>query len=162
MKVIEVPANDWPRKAYVLGENDSHLTEFTPGIEVLPAQYYEAEVSVNKFYFIKEHLEGEKGWPIGGYSCRGSNGESRSFYKDSLIIHPKYFKRKARAEKIRTGEITGKRGRPKMDPSLLKVVKVYVSTGGKKGRPRKDPNSLQQPKIYVPTGGKRGRPSKVN
>ena len=88
MKVIEVPANYWPRKAYVLDENDNHLTEFIPGIEVLPAQYYDAEIG-NKFFFIKEHFEGEKGWPTGGYSCRGSNGESRSFYKDSLII-PEY------------------------------------------------------------------------
>ena len=160
MKVIEIPAEFWPRKAYVLDENDSHLLEFTPGIEVLPAQYHDAEAG-GKFYFIKEHLAGEKGWPEGGYSCRGSNGESRSFYKDSLIIHPKYFKRKVRAEKIRKGEITGKRGRPKMDPSLLKKVEIYVPTGGRKGRPRKDLNSLQQPKVYVPTGGKRGRPSKV-
>lgn len=161
MKLIEIPAEFYPRKIYQLEENDDHLLNFTPGIEVLPAQYYEDETGIGSFYFVKEHQVGEKGWPHGGYYCRGSNGESRCFYKDSLIIHPRYFKLKAKQEKKKLLGDGGKRGRPKKDPSLLKINLPYIPTGGQRGRPRKNPNTLQQLKIYIPTGGKRGRPKNI-
>lgn len=161
MKIIEIPAAIVPRKAFSLDADEQHLTEFKRGIEVLPAQYADSDTNGTPiFYFIQRHEPGTPHWQDGGYECSDSNGARRAFHLDSLIVHPKYFKRKAKAEKIRTSKGTGKRGRPKMDPSLKKTPTVYVKTGGKRGRPRKDPNTLQTLKVYVPTGGKRGRPRK--
>ena len=160
MKVIEIPAAVYPRKAFQLDADEQHFLDFKPGIQVLPAQYGEDESGASLFYFIQRHEPGTPHWKDGGYECSDSNGARRAFHLDALIVHPKYFKRKAKAEKIRTSKGTGKRGRPKKDPSELKVATVYVPTGGKRGRPRKDPNTLQTLKVYVPTGGKRGRPSK--
>ena len=148
MKIIEIPAAIVPRKAFLLDADEQHFLEFKPGIQVLPAQYSEDESGAPLFHFIARHEDGEKCWKGGGYEVRDSNGASRAFHLDSLIVHPKYFKR------------TGMRGRPKKDLSDLKVAIVYVPTGGKRGRPRKDPDTLQIPKVYIPTGGKRGRPSK--
>ena len=161
MKVIEIPAAIVPRKAFQLDDDEQHLTEFKPGIEVLPAQYADTDTNGTPiFYFVQRHEPGTPHWKEGGYECNDSNGARRAFYLDSLIVHPKYFKRKAKAKAILERKGTGKRGRPRKDPSQLQQVKVYVPTGGKRGRPRKDPNTLQAPKVYVPTGGKRGRPRK--
>ena len=158
MKVIEIDAPIVPRKAYVVDTDEQEYLNFTEGIEVLPAQYYESEPGC-KFYFKQRHEDGEPGWRGGGYECFEENGAKRAFHLDSLIVHPRYFKRKAKAEKIRTSTGTGKRGRPKMDPSLKKTVAVYVKTGGKRGRPKMDPTQKKS-MVYVKTGGKRGRPRK--
>ena len=156
MKIISVEAPIMPRKAYVLEENEQEYLNFTEGIEVLPAPYFETE-SGNAFYFRKRFEPGERFYPDGGFECVEENGARRSFHLDALIVHPKYFKRKEKAAKIRTS--SGKRGRPKMDPSLKKTPTVYVKTGGKRGRPKKDPTQLKST-VYVKTGGKRGRPRK--
>lgn len=158
MKIIEIEANIVPRKAYVVDDNEQEYLAFTEGIEVLPAMYYETDPGT-KFYFKKKHEDGEPGWKGGGYECFEENGANRAFHLDSLIVHPRYFKRKAKAEKIRTSTGTGKRGRPKMDPSLKKTPTVYVKTGGKRGRPKMDPTQKKS-MVYVKTGGKRGRPRK--
>jgi len=156
MKIIEIPANIMPRKAYVIEENEQEYLNFTSGIEVLPAMYYNT-TDVGPFYYIKTHEDGEPGWKGGGYECIEANGARRAFYLDSLIVHPKHFKRKEKAAKKLKS--SGKRGRPKMDPSLKKTPTVYVKTGGKRGRPKKDPSQLKSV-VYVKTGGKRGRPRK--
>ena len=158
MKVIEIEAPVYPRKAYVVESDEQHFLEFKSGIEVLPAMYYDSNPDTI-FYYRKKHEDGEPGWKGGGYECVEANGAIRAFHLDSLIVHPKYFKRKAKAEKIRTSTGTGKRGRPKMDPSLKKEVIAYVKTGGKRGRPKMDP-TLKKSIVYVKTGGKRGRPRK--
>ena len=158
MKVIEIEAPVYPRKAYVVEPDEQHFLEFKSSIEVLPAMYYDSNPDT-VFYYRKKHEDGEPGWNGGGYECVEANGAIRAFYLDSLIVHPKYFKRKAKAEKIRTSTGTGKRGRPKMDPSLKKEVTVYIKTGGKRGRPKMDP-TLKKSTVYVKTGGKRGRPRK--
>ena len=134
MKVIEIEANIVPRKAYVVDTDEQQYLEFTEGIEVLPAMYYESSPD-SKFYYRKKHEPGTPGWKDGGYECVEENGAVRAFYLDSLIVHPRYFKRKEKAAKILKSK--GKRGRPKMDPSLKKSI-VYVKTGGKRGRPRKN------------------------
>ena len=158
MRIIEVEAPVYPRKAYVIEDNEQEYLNFTSGIEVLPATYYEND-NGGKFYYVRTHQDGTPGWKGGGYECVEGNGAIRAFHLDSLIVHPKYFKRKAKAEKIRTSTGTGKRGRPKMDPSLKKEPTVYVKTGGKRGRPKMDP-TLKKSTVYVKTGGKRGRPRK--
>jgi hypothetical protein len=158
MKIISIDAPIVPRKAYVLEDNEQEYLNFTDGVEVLPAQYYENSYD-SKFYFRKRYEPGEKFYPEGGFECVEENGARRSFHLDALIVHPRYFKRKEKAEKIRTRTGTGKRGRPKMDPSLKKTPVVYVKTGGKRGRPKMDP-TLKKSMVYVKTGGKRGRPRK--
>lgn len=159
MQIIEIPANIMPRKAYKVEENEQEYLNFTEGIEVLPAMYYNT-TDAGPFYFVRIHEVGEPGWSEGGYECVEANGARRAFHLDSLIIHPKYFKRKEKAEKIRNRKGNGKRGRPKMDPSLKKTPTVYVPTGGKRGRPKKDPSLKKVATVYVPTGRKRGRPRK--
>ena len=156
MKLIEIPANIVPRKAYVVDENEQEYLNFTTGIEVLPAMYYNS-ADAGPFYFVKTHEVGEIGWSDGGHECIEANGARRAFHLDSLIVHPKHFKRKEKAAKKLKS--SGKRGRPKMDPSLKKTPTVYVKTGGKRGRPKKDPSQLKSV-VYVKTGGKRGRPKK--
>jgi hypothetical protein len=157
MKVLSVPdASTITRKVYVLEENEQEYLNFTEGIEVLPAQYFENDYGAT-FYFRKRYEPGERFYPEGGYEIIEENGARRSFDLDALIVHPKHFKRKEKAAKIRKTD--GKRGRPKIDPSLKKINEVYVPTGGKRGRPKKDPTELKSI-VYVKTGGKRGRPKK--
>ena len=147
-----------PRKAYKVEENEQEYINFSNGIEVLPAMYYDND-NGGVFYYVRTHADGTPGWKGGGHECIDGSGAKRAFHLDSLIVHPKYFKRKAKAEKIRTSTGTGKRGRPKMDPSLKKTPTVYVKTGGKRGRPKMDPTQKKSI-VYVKTGGKRGRPRK--
>lgn len=156
MKIVEIEGACINRKAYELDENDNHLIEFTTGIEVLPAMYHDSEIH-SRFFYVTKHEPNTPGWRDGGYECYEDNGSRRAFYLDALIVHPRYFKKKAKAEKRKlTG---GKRGRPSMDPSLKKVLGPYVPTGGKRGRPAKNPTERKS-LVYVPTGGQRGRPRK--
>lgn len=181
MKVINIDAPIVPRKAYVLDPEEEHLLNFTEGVEVLPAEYYNAE-NGNRFFFRKRHEDGEPGWKGGGFECYDDTGSIRAFYLDALIVHPKFFKKREKAKekankpkgkrgrpKLPEGQrktptiytpTGGKRGRPKKDPSLKKTATVYVPTGGKRGRPKKDPSLKKQPTVYVPTGRKKGRPKK--
>lgn len=158
MKIIEIEAPIWPRKAYVVEENEREYLNFEKDIEVLPAEYYSTQQTAPVFRYLKSHSDGP-GWKGGGHECYEENGAKRQFYLDALIVHPKHFKRKIKAAKIRQSKGTGRRGRPKMDPSLKKVINIYVSTGNKRGRPKKDP-SITKSTIHVKTGGKRGRPKK--
>lgn len=168
MKVIEVPNSlNLPRKKYVLEENEQHLLEFKPGIEVLPAQYYDSD-NGGEFQYLKRHEVGEKGWKDGGHEVIDDYGLRRAFHLDALIVHPKVFKTKRKQKTYdfiqqQLGpqpEMTGekrKRGRPALPPELRKVQEVYVPKGTKRGRPKKDPSELKTQKVYVPNGGKRGR-----
>ena len=86
----------------------------------------------------------------------------RAFHLDALIVHPRVFQGKTIAKvKVDEDKTKGKKGRPKMDPSLKKQVTEYTPTGGKRGRPRIDPSLKKSFAVYVPTGGKRGRPKKA-
>ena len=159
MKVISIPDPSMgTRKKFVVEENESELLNFQPGIEVLPAMYHES-VNSGNYYYVKLHEPGEKSWKHGGHECIDENGFMRAFHLDSLIVHPKTFKKQPKLKEKSNNSTTGKRGRPKMDPSLKKTVEAYVKTGGKKGRPKKDPSELKSI-VYVKTGGKRGRPKK--
>ena len=158
MKVISVfDPSMGTRKKFVLEDNENELLNFQPGVEVLPAMYHESSNSGN-YYYVKLNAPGEPFWKDGGHECIDENGFKRAFHLDSLIVHPKTFKKQAKI-KEKSDKPKGKRGRPKMDPSLKKTPAVYVKTGGKKGRPKKDPSELKSV-AYVKTGGKRGRPKK--
>jgi hypothetical protein len=156
MKIIEIEANIIPRKAYVIEADEQQYLEFTNGIEVLPAMYYETNHDI-KFYFRKRHEDGEPGWRGGGYECVEGNGAKRAFHLDSLIVHPRYFKHKEKTAKILKSK--SKRGRPKIDPALKKTPTIYIPTGGKRGRPKIDP-VLKKSIVYIKTNRKRGRPRK--
>jgi hypothetical protein len=173
MDIITIPASlDTMRKAYVLNEEENHLLNFKPNIEVLPAETYEASGSI-RYYYLKKHDVGEPHWQEGGYECFDSTGAKRSFHLDALIIHPGAVEGKrphktSKRGRPKKGETAIKldvdpnapkrgRGRPKKDPSELVVKRV--NTGGKRGRPRKNPDEVKV-KEYKPTGGKRGRPKK--
>ena len=139
MKIIEIPAKVYPRKAFMLDESEhaDYLT-FTPGIRVLPAEYTVnsgdsiKDVSDSTFSYIKFHEDGEQFWDGGGHHT----GVKRAFYPDALIVHPDLFKKRKKLKQT-VAKLEGKRGRPKMDPILKKEIQIYVPTGGKRGRPKK-------------------------
>jgi hypothetical protein len=161
MKVITIDDPVMERKAYLLDEDEQQYTEFTPGIDVLPAMYYSSEVASGNFYFVAKHEPGERFWKDGGYECVDDHGMKRAFHLDALIVHPRTFQGKTKAKvEIDEDKPKGKRGRPPIDPSLKKITPEYKSTGNKRGRPAADP-ALRKSYVYVPTGGKRGRPSKA-
>ena len=138
MKVITIDDPVMERKAYLLDKDEQQYTEFTSGIDVLPAMYYSSEVASGNFYFVKRHEPGEQFWRDGGYECVDDHGMKRAFHLDALIVHPRVFQGKTKAKvKVDEDKPKGKKGRPKMDPSLKKSFAVYVPTGGKRGRPKK-------------------------
>jgi hypothetical protein len=162
MKVITIDDPVMVRKAYVLDENEQQYTEFKPGIDVLPAMYFNSEVASGNFYFVTKHEPGEQFWRDGGYECVDEHGMKRAFHLDALIVHPRIFKGKTKAKtEVNENKPKGKKGRPPMDPSLKKQITEYIPTGGKRGRPKMDPSLKKAFGVYVPTGGKRGRPKKA-
>jgi len=149
MKVIEIKNKMYARKAYQLNTDEQYYLDFKPEIEVLPATYYDSE-NPGKFYFSKKHEPNTPGWKDGGYECYDINGAFRAFHLDALIVHPRVFKKKHRIKasdvKVTNTDNAPKRGRgrPKLDPSLLKTKVEYVSTGRGRGRPKKNPDELKQ------------------
>jgi hypothetical protein len=144
---------------------EADLLNFSPGVRVLPAPFYN-EPSIN-FILKRRHEPGEPGFPDGGFSVYGPSGEVRAFDINQVIVHPyaigkmKFFDVKATAEQkqatVDPNAPKRKRGRPSNPDVQPKAP--YVPTGGKRGRPA---NPNKQPKApYVPTGGKRGRPKKA-
>ena len=162
MELITVNDSSIARKAYALGEDEQQYMNFEPGIDVLPAMYYNSEVASGNFYFVKRHEPGEQFWKDGGYECVDDYGMKRAFHLDALIVHPRIFKGKTKAKvKVDEDKPKGKKGRPPMDPSLKKQITEYTPTGNKRGRPKMDPSLKKAFGVYVPTGGKRGRPKKA-
>ena len=139
---------------------------FTPGIRVLPAPYYD-DPSAN-FTLRAKYEEGQNPrFPNGGFEVYGPSGETRCFDIDQVIVHPyevgqmKFFVKSA-SQETKTQVVDPNapkrgRGRPKIAEGERKTPTVYVSTGRGRGRPA---NPDKPAKIYVPTGGKRGRPAK--
>lgn len=169
MKVLEDNTVFPPRKHYT--EIDEKFLNFKPKCRVLPANYYD---EYNTWFTLKARYEpGEnKYFPNGGFEIVHSEGGTYNYYLDEVIVHPfelgmkKYFTKSENVvkEKVTTGA-PGKRGRPKKDPSELKVKEVYVPTGGKRGRPAMDPTLKAAKEAKVAerkknSNGKRGRPKK--
>ena len=162
MKVIDKQGKYASYKAYKLTEDEQYYLNFEKDVEVLPARYYDSKSNNGKFFFLRKHEPRTPNWEDGGYECSHSLGGIYCFYFDTLILHPRYFKKKRKStpKTINSPSVKGKKGRPKKDPQDLKTPQVYVPTGRKRGRPRKDPKNLKTPRVYVPTGGKKGRPKK--
>lgn len=138
--------------------------DFSPGVRVLPAQYYNEP---NLMFTLKcKHEAGAQFFPNGGFEVYGPNGEKRSFDLDQVIVHPfelgqyKYFTKQPEEKRtvvIDPNQPKRGRGRPPKVEGEKQQPKVYIPTGGKRGRPA---NPDKKPKqAYVSTGGKRGRPS---
>ena len=168
MKVIE-NTETFPSHRYYVDVEEKFLN-FKPECRVLPARHWDEP---HMFFTLKKRFEpGAPGFPKGGFEVVGADGGIYNFYLNEVIVHPFHLGMKSfftktqnvNKEKISTGE-KGKRGRPKIDPSLKKTLPTYVSTGGKRGRRPLDPEvkAAREAAQLVKTkesGGKRGRPKK--
>jgi hypothetical protein len=152
MKIIEIENRFGPRKAYT--NVDSQYTEFTKGIRVLPAPYFEDRKIM--FTFFAKHEPGTPMWPDGGYEVIGPMGEFRAYFLDQLILHPEIIKLRHQVS-IETNKSGAKRGRKA--GTETKVVKTNGT--GKRGRPSIDPE-LRKNKPYIATGLPRGRRKKID
>jgi hypothetical protein len=148
MNIVEKPASlGTMRKAFVLDSEEQYLLDFTPNIEVLPAETY--DVSGNtRYFYVKKHEVGSKHWSEGGYECVDSTGAKRAFHLDALIIHP------GKSVTTIDGK-TRKRGRPKKGESLMKKEIDPNAPKRGRGRPRKEGPKLV--KVIDPNAPKRGR-----
>jgi len=158
----------------------------TPGIRVLPAQYfYEKRLM---FVLVKRYEPGENTYfPNGGYDIRDEGGGIRSYNLDEVVIHPQVFEYKRHLEKVakryskkmeklekKNAKITkyfqnGKRGRPALSHQQVeerKQIQLNRVKTGKKGRPGLSPEEKalreeEKARKRAISGGKRGRPKKI-
>jgi hypothetical protein len=88
------------------------------------------------YFKLRKRFEpGSPGFPQGGFEVFGPDGGIYNFMLDEVIVHPfhlgmkSYFSKAQNAvkEKVSTG-VKGKRGRPKIDPSLKKTLPASKST----------------------------------
>lgn len=168
MKVIENTEVFPPYNYYT--DVEEKFLKFTPECRVLPARYYYSAPTLN-FILRKRFEPGTPGFPQGGFEVFGPDGGVYNFMLNEVIVHPfqlgmrNYFSTAQNVvkDKVSTGP-KGKRGRPKIDPSLKKTPTVYVPTGGKRGRKPLSPEEKAQreaEKANKPKGtGKKGRPKK--
>lgn len=168
ISVILIPAPITSRKAYSFDNEDEKLkyTDFKVGGRVLPAEYFNNETPGVEFYYKESHSPYEKHYiGVGGIETRCSDGSIRTFYPDSVIIHPNSFEmRNEKTEFDMNGDNIKKRGR-KGDPEKvaqreemerIRLEKIEAGIPIRRGRPSIDP-SLRKSKPYIPNGGKRGR-----
>jgi hypothetical protein len=168
MNVIENTEIFPPRKHFV--DIEEKFTKYIIGGRALPASYYE-DPSVH-FTLKAVYQPGDKKtFPNGGFELYGPEGGIFNYELDQVIMHPYHFrmmnyfsKLKTHVkEKVSTG-VKGKRGRPRKDPSELKVQEAYVPTGGKRGRKPMDPalkalKEAEKAERAARSTGKRGRPA---
>ena len=159
-----------PRKFYV--EVEPKFVEFTKSCRVLPVTYFNEP---NTMFTLKaRYLPGEKRtFPNGGFEVYGPEGSTYNYELDQVVVHPyqfrmmKYFSKTENTVKDKVIKVVGngKRGRPKIDPSLKKTLPTYVPTGGKKGRKRMsdEDRAIRDAKVAAKKAnstGKKGRPRK--
>ncbi len=185
IQVIDIPASIYPRKAFKFDNEDEKIqyTNFKVGGRVLPADLFNNEITGVEYYFRSIHSPYEKGHlGTGGISVVCSDGSTRTFYPDSVIIHPSSFTMRNDTTQIEyngeqmkkrgrkrtkpvdeaTGEVVkGKRGRKPLDPEIKaqreaeKSLKLQSNPDRKRGRPKlTDPKVPKEPKVST---GKRGR-----
>jgi len=171
MKIIEDTSVFPPRKHFV--DVDPKFTQFTKGCRVLPAVYFE-EPNIN-FVLKAQYAPGDKpSFPNGGFEVYGPEGSTYNYELDQVVVHPyhlrlmKYFSKNENVDKEKVVRVVGngKRGRPKVDPSLKKTLPKYVPTGGKRGRKPLSSEERERRELKLkeklnnnPTR-KRGRPKK--
>lgn len=190
IQVIDIPAAIYPRKAFKFDDEDekNKYTNFKVDGRILPAELFNNETTGVEYYFKAVHSPYEKGHlGTGGISTRCSDGSTRVFYPDSVIVHPTSFTmrddvtsieyngeqmKKRGRKRIKpieesTGEpvVKGKRGRKPLDADVKaqrdadKLAKQQLNPDRKRGRPKLDKSQI---KLHPPTNttpGKRGRPA---
>jgi hypothetical protein len=163
---------------------EPELMVMKPGDRVLPAPFfYEKNLW---FHLIRRWEPGEnKYFPGGGFEVRDGGAGIRNYELDQVCLHPAIIKHKKtldkmmrRAEKeaakrdrqlkrgdkpakVKSPNVTGKRGRPAVDPAIKAAreaegVLRAQRSGGRRGRPASGEPKAQTVKT---TSGKRGRPS---
>ena len=170
MKIIENTDVFPPRKHYA--EVEPKFFNFTKTCRVLPATYFNEPNTI--FWLKAQFAPGDKKtFPNGGFEVYGPEGSTHNFELDQVIVHPyhlrmmKYFSKTENTVKEKVINVmgNGKRGRPKMDPSLKKNQGPYIPTGGQRGRKRMsdEDRATRDAKLAVKksnSSGKRGRPKK--
>lgn len=135
IQVISIPAPIYPRKAYSFDneEEKQRYTNFKVGVRVLPSEYFNNETPGVEFYYKSSHSPYEPGHlGTGGIVTQCSDGSTRVFYPDSIIIHPSSFEMRNDVTKIEyDGVSLKKRGRK---PKGEKVEKDPNAPKGKRGR----------------------------
>jgi hypothetical protein len=170
MNVVENTNVFPPRKHF---ENvEEKLTKYIIGGRVLPVTYFE-NPSIHFVLKAMYQPGDKKTFPNGGFEVYGPEGGVFNYELDQVVMHPfhyrmmNYFSKAQNVvkEKIDTGE-KKQRGRPRKDPSELKIQAVYVPTGGKRGRKPMDPElkaikEAEKAERALLSGGRRGRPKKA-
>jgi hypothetical protein len=131
MELAEKPTTYGTIKCYINVEPE--YLEFKNEIRVLPAPFYFEKNLV--FTFKKRHEPGAKGWPEGGYECRGPNGEFRAYDYDQLIVHPQIFETRKRLDKIRKRQEKEEIKRNKKIEKIQKDQQNNFKKKRGKGRP---------------------------
>ena len=165
MKIVET-TDLFPSHKYFT-DVEEKFTKFTPQCRVLLARHFDEP---NIFFTLRKRFDpGEnKTFPNGGFEIFGPDGGLYNFELDEVVVHPfqlgmtKYFSNalNVNKEKLNTGP-KGKRGRPKKDPSNLKILPKYVPTGGKRGRKPMSAEEKAKRELATSTKvktGRRGRP----
>ena len=170
MKIVENTQAFPPYKHFT--DVEEKFLNFEPNCRVLTARHSDDPSIL--FTLKKRHEPGSPGFPQGGFEVFGPDGGVFNFMLDEVMVHPfhlgmrKFF---SKQENITKEKVTdpnkpkGRRGRPKIDPSLKKTLPTYQSTGGKRGRPKLDP-AMKAAKEAAKlerrnrTGGRKGRPKK--
>lgn len=168
MKVIENTESFPPYKYFT--DVEEKFLNFKPECRVLPARHFDDPQM--HFTLRKQFMPGTPGFPQGGFEVFGPDGGIYNFMLNEVVVHPfhlgmkNYFSKaqNVNKEKVSTG-VKGKRGRPKMDPTLKKTLPVYVPTGGKRGRKPMDPalkaaKEAERLEKQKNSTGKKGRPKK--
>jgi len=168
MKVVENTQAFPPYKYFT--DVEEKFLDFKPECRVLTARHFDDPSIL--FTLKKRHEPGSPGFPQGGFEVFGPDGGTFNFMLDEVVVHPfqlgmrNYFSKaqNTNKEKVSTGA-KGKRGRPKIDPTLKKTLPVYVPTGGKRGRKPMDPalkaaKEAERLKKQKKSTGKKGRPKK--
>jgi hypothetical protein len=132
MELTERPGEYRPIPYYINVEPE--YVDFKDDIRVLPAPFYFEKRLL--FTFKRRHEPGTKGWPTGGYECRGPSGEFRAFEFDQIIIHPDIFETRKRMDKIRKRQEKEEIKRQKKIDKIQKNQQTNSSFKKGKGRPK--------------------------
>jgi hypothetical protein len=168
MKIVENTQAFPPYKYFT--DVEEKFLNFKPECRVLTARHFDDPNIL--FTLKKRHEPGSPGFPQGGFEVFGPDGGTFNFMLDEVVVHPfhlgmrNYFSKSQNVnkEKLSTGA-KGKRGRPKIDPSLKKTLPTYVPTGGKRGRRPMDPilKAAKEAELAAKKAkstGRKGRPKK--
>ena len=166
IQVVDIPASFYPRKAFKF-DNDvekEQYTNFKVGIRVLPADLFNNETVGMEYYYKSSHSPYEKGhMGTGGIKCNGSDGSVRTFFLDSVIVHPNTFTMRNDNTQIEyNGEQMKKRGRKRKLTNENINENINIPKRGRGRKPlseeeRSKRETEKQNKLLLNPDRKRGR-----